>query len=143
MLRSQILKDQSKTEKLGEEIALELQGKTPLIYLTGDLGAGKTTLTRGLIRALTRKDTRVLSPSYSYLNHYQASSAIYHFDLYRLDDPEQIHQLGLLSFLEQTDALRIVEWPERAQGLISTPDIHIHLEIASNFRWAHLNYLPG
>ncbi len=102
-----------------------------VIYLRGDLGAGKTTLVRALLNTLGYSG-RVKSPTYTLLEHYQiAGLHLRHFDLYRFNSPEEWAQAG---FRDEFDGRNIclIEWPEKAQGLIPAADIIIMFEILSD-----------
>lgn len=113
-------------EACGQALAALL--RPPLvIFLEGDLGAGKTTLTRGILRGLGYQG-RVVSPTYTLVESYQTPSVLLaHLDLYRLADPEELEYLGLADLLRQ-DAVLVIEWPERGQGLLPEPDLRIRLE---------------
>ncbi|HSH28103.1 MAG TPA: tRNA (adenosine(37)-N6)-threonylcarbamoyltransferase complex ATPase subunit type 1 TsaE [Wenzhouxiangella sp.] len=102
------------TLALGAELARLFTGGG-IVYLSGDLGAGKTTLVRGLLRAMGFEG-RVKSPSYGLIESYTiGDQEIHHLDLYRLGHGEEIEYLGLEDLLGE-DSLLLVEWPERGQG---------------------------
>ena len=122
-----ILVDEAATLALGAEIAPHLRGGMTL-YLEGDLGAGKTTLVRGLLRALGYVG-RVKSPTYTLTEIYSLPDfELYHFDLYRMHDPREWLDAG---FREVADGrtVSLVEWPEKAAGLLSPPDVRIQLRV--------------
>lgn len=97
-----------------------------VIFLIGDLGAGKTTLVRGLLRSLGVTGA-IRSPTYTLLEPYEtASRHVLHIDLYRLLDPLELENLGLADF-PPAETLWLVEWPERGAGLLPTPDLEIEL----------------
>ncbi len=104
------LDDADATARLGAAIApLLAPGETVLLY--GPLGMGKSTLARGLIRALTRPDEDVPSPTFTLVQFYESDPPVAHFDLYRLTRPEEAVEIGLDEALDEGCA--VIEWPER------------------------------
>lgn len=101
-----------------------------IVHLHGDLGAGKTTLVRGFLRGRGH-DGPVRSPTYTLIEPYElADGAVYHLDLYRLGDPEELEYLGLRDLLGGEVTL-LIEWPERGEGWLPPPDLVLdiaHLE---------------
>jgi tRNA threonylcarbamoyladenosine biosynthesis protein TsaE len=129
------LADAEATERLGVQLAA---GVTPaVVYLYGDLGAGKTTLVRGFIHALGYQG-KVRSPTYTLVEPYACKPCpVFHLDLYRLADAEELEWLGLRDMLEEP-ALLMIEWPERGEGLLPKPDLTITLEYSNGGRAARL-----
>jgi tRNA threonylcarbamoyladenosine biosynthesis protein TsaE len=108
-------------EALGAKLAAHL-GNTRLIYVHGPLGAGKTTLVRGMLRALGHAGA-VKSPTFTLVEPY-AFEHFNHFDLYRLNDPKELEFLGVRDYLHG-EGVCVVEWAERAEGALPTPDLDI------------------
>ena len=122
------LADEAATSILGNDLSRAIV-KGDLIALSGDLGAGKTTLARALIRCLAGDlELDVPSPTFTLAQTYETPLPVSHFDLYRLGDPSEMEELGLDEALE--DGVALVEWPERAGDLL--PDRSIRVEIIHN-----------
>jgi tRNA threonylcarbamoyladenosine biosynthesis protein TsaE len=123
--RSEYLDDEAATLAFGGRLAATLSGGE-LIFLEGDLGAGKTTLVRGLLRALGFEG-HVKSPTYTLIEPYEFDSwRIYHLDLYRIVDPGELEFIGLNELMDES-AVVLVEWPERAPGAFRKPDLRISI----------------
>lgn len=123
----------------GEALGQVLQGRG-LVYLEGELGAGKTTLTRGILRAYGHLGA-VKSPTYTLVEPYElGSQRVYHLDLYRLSDPEELEFIGGRDVLAD-DALSIIEWPSRGEGWLPAPDLRLTLEVMDQGRLVSL--APG
>lgn len=126
------LPDEDATLALGARIARGLRpGIT--VYLRGDLGAGKTTLVRGMLRALGHNG-RVKSPTYTLTEIYNLPAfELYHFDLYRMNDPREWMDAGFRD-VANGNTVSLVEWPEKAAGLLPPPDLRIHLQVCDEGR---------
>ena len=124
---NRVLADTAATEALGSALARTLVRRgAAVIYLEGDLGAGKTTLARGFLRALGVQGT-IRSPTYTLMEPYRAGSVdILHMDLYRLNDPLELHNLGLADYPPDR-SFWLLEWPQRGLGVLPKFDIEVRL----------------
>lgn len=133
------LNNEDETIAVGQKLARHIQAPLTL-YLTGDLGAGKTTLSRGLIQGLGHKGA-VKSPTYTLVEPYELDGVeVYHFDLYRLNDPEELEFMGIRDYFTDS-SLCIVEWPDKGEGLLPDADIHLHLNYVNQGREIHIRAL--
>lgn len=135
------LADAAETESLGRSLAAPLwravRERAICVYLEGPLGAGKTTLARGLLRGLGHEG-RVRSPTFTLLEPYELEGCqVAHLDLYRLADPAELDYLGLADLLTP-GTIALVEWPERGGGHLPAPDLRIALDYAGEMREARL-----
>jgi len=130
------LPDEEATAMLGRELAPLLKPGM-VVWLDGELGAGKTTLTRALLRALGHKGP-VKSPTYTLVEVYVVSSIYwYHFDFYRFNHPEEFEDAGLGEYF-RNDAVCLVEWPEKAAGHVPPPDVALVFRFAGDGRQLEL-----
>lgn len=121
---SHSLKD---TEMFAEKIAGQLcQGKVVLLF--GDLGAGKTTFSKSLIKALGFNGV-VTSPTFTIVNQYEGEIPISHFDMYRLESEDEAFEIGVDEILQSGQNVCIVEWPEKVMSLFSDDTLKIHINI--------------
>lgn len=124
------LQDAAATEAAGAAFAQALGGSDHIIFLHGDLGAGKTTLVRGLLRALGHAG-RVPSPTYTLVEPYEIGPlSLKHLDLYRIADPEELEYLGV----RELAGTVLIEWPERGGHFLPEPDLDCRLTQAGTGR---------
>ena len=131
--------DGQTTEDLGRALAPSLDGGM-VITLTGELGAGKTTLVRGVLRGFDIAGP-IKSPTYTLVEPYAISSLyLYHFDFYRLRDPDEWEDAGFREYF-RGDAICMIEWPDKAGPSLPAPDLAIVLEIDADGRRCTLSAL--
>jgi tRNA threonylcarbamoyladenosine biosynthesis protein TsaE len=129
------LADDAATARLGAAVAVALRAREA-VCLTGPLGAGKSTLARALVRALTTPDEDVPSPTFTLVQFYDAAFPLAHFDLYRLTDPDEAYEIGLDEALD--DGAAIIEWPQRLEGRLPPDRLDIDIAIDGDGRVARL-----
>ena len=101
-----------------------------VIFLRGDLGAGKTTLTKGIMKGLGYSGM-VKSPTFNLIEQHETENlTIYHFDLYRLRDSQELIEIGISEYLEEDNSVSIFEWPENFQSVLPFPELDIKIEHA-------------
>jgi len=138
---SRYVPDGQAMEDLGQRLARSAR-RPGVIYLRGDLGTGKTTLVRGLLRGLGYHG-KVKSPTYTLVEPYPIDGlTIYHLDLYRLGSPEELEWIGIRDLLGES-ALLLVEWPEQGDGMLPTADLVISLTYQGQGRELQLQALTA
>ena len=129
---TQLLADEAATVALGHTLAQHLKPALT-VYLSGDLGAGKTTLTRAWLRGLGFEGT-VKSPTYTIVESYELEQIkVEHFDLYRFQSPEEWLDAGLDELFD-SDTIALIEWPQMAEGYVPAADITVHLSVQGEGR---------
>ena len=135
-----ILNDENDTLAIAKILAEQLpQG---VVYLVGDLGAGKTTLTRYWLQSLGHQGA-VKSPTYTLVEPYQIGShSVFHFDLYRLNDPYELELMGIRDYLDVENALFLFEWPSKGEDEIPAADVVIQIRRSEDdtYREMQLNF---
>ncbi|MEJ2610374.1 MAG: tRNA (adenosine(37)-N6)-threonylcarbamoyltransferase complex ATPase subunit type 1 TsaE [Candidatus Thiodiazotropha sp.] len=120
-----LVEGETQQEAIGRCLAMNCQPPC-IVYLVGDLGTGKTTLTRGFLRGLGYQG-RVKSPTYTIMEPYELGSiSCYHFDLYRLADAEELEYLGIKDLLK-SNAYILIEWPEKGEGGLPSADLLLQI----------------
>ena len=128
-----ILKNVEDTAKLATSVSKEFKPGL-IIFLQGDLGAGKTTFVRLILKALNYHE-KVKSPTYNLVETHQVGQfTINHFDLYRFGSPEEWYSGGFDEYLQSKNTITIIDWPEKISGLLITPDIHINIIVNNDQR---------
>ncbi len=118
--------------KFGKQLSKNLKGGD-VIYLNGDLGAGKTTLTKGIIKGLGY-DGNIKSPTFTLVESYQPTDLdVHHFDMYRIADPEELEWMGIRDYFND-QSIVIIEWPEKGEGFLPNANIKINISYLENGR---------
>ena len=136
MKESEYLPDEAATLAYGSRLAAWLgasDNRRAIVFLRGQLGAGKTTLVRGILRAFGHQ-AAVKSPTYTLLEPYEdLDPVVLHFDFYRVGDSEELDFIGLDELLD-SQALKLIEWPEQADSRLPEPDLEIWLSLEGSGR---------
>jgi len=134
------LPDEAATARLGVAIAAALQSGEA-VCLSGPLGAGKSTLARALVRALTTPDEEVPSPTFTLVQFYEGERLnVAHFDLYRLTSPDEAYEIGLDEALD--DGAAVIEWPERLEGHLPPDRLDIEISLGSDSEGREARLVP-
>ena len=132
MIRQIIVSTPCEMETVGYELAGQISAPCT-VHLKGDLGAGKTTLAKGMISGMGSQ-SRVVSPTYTLVEEYQTSKGeVHHLDLYRIKTAEEVESLGFRDRLAM-GCIILIEWPERAEDLLPRPEWKIEIEYFENRR---------
>ncbi len=131
-LETSLLADEQETLAWGAALASKLPNGAFVVYLKGDLGAGKTTLVRGLLAGLGHIGP-VKSPTYTLVESYDvANLLVHHFDLYRMEHPEELEFMGGREYFDE--GLCLIEWPEKGEGWLPGPNLTLTLSVQGNAR---------
>jgi tRNA threonylcarbamoyladenosine biosynthesis protein TsaE len=114
-----------KTRQIGQMLGERLEaGDTVCLY--GDLGAGKTNFTYGIAQGLDVQEQYITSPTFTFVNEYQGRVPLYHIDLYRLKDPDELENIGFEEYIE-SDGVTVIEWAERAEDELPVEGLSVYL----------------
>ena len=135
IVKTLVWPDEAATTAFAQQLAAALtrahNGLNACITLEGDLGAGKTTFVRHLLRALGVQG-RIKSPTYAVVEPYEvAAGSVWHFDFYRFSDPREWEDAGFRDIFA-SPGLKLCEWPQQAQGVMPTPDLSLHIEVTDD-----------
>lgn len=135
------LDDEIATVAMGKQLAhlvLHELKQGIVVYLNGDLGAGKTTFTRGFVQGMGHKGN-VKSPTYTLVEPYELGEwNVYHFDLYRLADPEELEFMGIREYFND-NCCCFIEWPEKGEGVLANADLTINMAYNNEARIVEFN----
>ncbi|MBS0288224.1 MAG: tRNA (adenosine(37)-N6)-threonylcarbamoyltransferase complex ATPase subunit type 1 TsaE [Proteobacteria bacterium] len=130
---AELISSEQAMEKLGALMYDACADKGTVVYLSGDLGAGKTTFVRGFLRKMGYQG-KVKSPTYTLVEPYELGVfTLYHFDFYRLNSAFELEYMGIRDYFHD-NAFCLVEWPEKAQDLLPSCDIKVHIAIQDDAR---------
>jgi tRNA threonylcarbamoyladenosine biosynthesis protein TsaE len=120
-----ITSSQEQTWRVGEILGSRL-GAGDVVCLYGDLGAGKTSFSYGVALGLGVQEEYISSPTFTFVNEYKGRVPLYHIDLYRLKDPEELESIGFEEYID-SDGVTVVEWAERAENDLPTECLSVYL----------------
>lgn len=127
------LKDENATIQLGKIIADQIENGV-IIALIGDLGSGKTTISKSIIKSLTNEEN-IPSPTFNIVNEYSLNGKlIYHFDFYRLEDENELYGIGFDDYLAQKNSIILIEWADKFESLLPKNYIKLNFEKLENSR---------
>lgn len=117
---------ESETLKIASDFALELS-VGDIVLLDGDLGAGKTVFSKGIVSALSNGKITAVSPTFVLVNVYDTTPPVYHFDLYRINDMSELDAIGAEEYF-YSDGISLIEWPSRAEDIFPSNAIKVYIE---------------
>jgi len=136
-----IFNSSEETEAFGAKL-FEVLPEKCVVFLLGDLGAGKTTLVRGFMRAAGHTGA-VKSPTYNIVEEYSVNQRqFFHFDLYRLADPEELEWIGIADYFQEK-SICFFEWPDKGEGFLAVPDVILSLSNLEGGRKLVIQKLPN
>jgi tRNA threonylcarbamoyladenosine biosynthesis protein TsaE len=126
-----ITSNENETMAAGGELAKEILGiqsdRSIIIFLEGELGAGKTTFTKGILKGFDYQEL-VKSPTYNLVEiHETKNYKVFHFDLYRISKPIELEEIGIDEYLKESGSVSIFEWPKNGEAVLPSPDFHVQI----------------
>ena len=126
-----VTSNENETMAAGRELAKEILGiqsdRSIIIFLEGELGAGKTTFTKGILKGFDYQEL-VKSPTYNLVEiHETKNHKIFHFDLYRISEPIELEEIGVDEYLKELGSVSIFEWPKNGESVLPSPDFHVQI----------------
>ena len=136
MNRVIVTSSENETISAGEELAREIKeiksDKSIVIFLEGELGAGKTTFTKGILKGFNYEEL-VKSPTYNLVEiHETKNHKVFHFDLYRISEPIELEEIGIDEYLKELKSVSIFEWPKNGESILPSPDFHVQISYKDN-----------
>ena len=131
MTRVTVTSNENETIAAGEELAQEISkiiaDRSIVIFLEGELGAGKTTFTKGILKGFKYKEL-VKSPTYNIVEIHETDKyRVFHFDLYRISEPIELEEIGIEEYLKELKSVSIFEWPKNGEAALPPPDFHVQI----------------
>ena len=126
-----VTSNENETMAAGRELAKEILGiqsdRSIIIFLEGELGAGKTTFTKGILKGFDYQEL-VKSPTYNLVEiHETKNHKVFHFDLYRISEPIELEEIGIEEYLKELGSVSIFEWPKNGEAILPSPDFHVQI----------------
>ena len=126
-----VTSNENETMAAGRELAKEILGiqsdRSIIIFLEGELGAGKTTFTKGILKGFDYQEL-VKSPTYNLVEiHETKNHKVFHFDLYRISEPIELEEIGIDEYLKELGSVSIFEWPKNGEAVLPSPDFHVQI----------------
>ncbi len=127
MIKEYISKNYEETISIAKKFAMSLS-KGDIVLLDGDLGAGKTVFSKGIVSALSNNKVIAVSPTFVIINVYETDPPVYHFDLYRISDESELSAIGAEEYLYSKTGISLIEWPSRAEDFFNDNVIKVYIE---------------
>ena len=126
-----VTSNENETMAAGGELAKEIlriqSDRSIIVFLEGELGAGKTTFTKGILKGFDYQEL-VKSPTYNLVEiHETKNYKVFHFDLYRISEPIELEEIGIDEYLKELGSVSIFEWPKNGEAVLPSPDFHVQI----------------